>query len=209
MTKTATQAITVNPYVQPTSITINMNYEWLGSSNGSNLAKANLPVVKSDDHVTTTITEGSSNQPRGDADYIHVLKEITGGYIPANTGVVVYSATAKTYTANITTTGATLGETNILKPWVTVGTPSDATYYTLAAGPTFKKSSGGILAAGKAYLVLPTSAPELNVIIDGTTGINAIQKQAENGEFYNLAGQRVAQPTKGLYIVNGKKYMVK
>ena len=323
VTKTATQAITVNPYVQPTSITINMNYEWLGSSNGSNLAKANLPVVKSDDHVTTTITEGSSNQPRGDADYIRVyqgstitfaapvgycikslvfttggnnswtapkisagslssktwtgkapsvtfylsgscfiasvdvtleaatainiditsanwasfssayeveipegvtayyaqqkdaenvtLKEITSGYIPANTGVVVYSATAKAYKANITTTGATLGETNILKPWLTAGTPTDGTYYTLAAGPTFKKSSGGILAAGKAYLVLPTSAPELNVIIGGTTGINEVRGQMEEviGEYYNLAGQRVANPTKGLYIVNGKKIIVK
>ena len=26
---------------------------------------------------------------------------------------------------------------------------------------------------------------------------------------YNLAGQRVAQPTKGLYIVNGKKVIIK
>ena len=324
VTKTATQVITVNAYVQPTSITINMNYEWLGSSNGSNLAKANLPVVKSDDHVTTTITEGSSTQPRGDADYIRVykgstitfaapvgycinslvfttggnntwnaptpsngslstktwtgkapsvtfklsgncfiasvavtlevatainiditaanwasfssayeveiptgvtayyaqqkdaenvtLKEITGGYIPANTGVVVYSATAKAYTANITTTGATLGETNILKPWVTAGMPGDATYYTLAAGPTFKKSSGGILAAGKAYLVMPAAAaPELGVDFGGTTGINAVNGSEfkVNGEYYNLAGQRVANPSKGLYIVNGKKVIIK
>ena len=28
-------------------------------------------------------------------------------------------------------------------------------------------------------------------------------------EVYNLAGQRVAQPTKGLYIVNGKKVVIK
>jgi uncharacterized protein YlzI (FlbEa/FlbD family) len=26
---------------------------------------------------------------------------------------------------------------------------------------------------------------------------------------YDLQGRRVAQPTKGLYIVNGKKYIVK
>lgn len=29
------------------------------------------------------------------------------------------------------------------------------------------------------------------------------------GEVYNLNGQRVAQPTKGLYIINGKKAVVK
>ena len=41
---------------------------------------------------------------------------------------------------------------------------------------------------------------------DGTA-ISAVkaQKAAAEGEYFNLAGQRVAQPTKGLYIVNGKK----
>ena len=34
-------------------------------------------------------------------------------------------------------------------------------------------------------------------------------KGQTDGEFYNLAGQRVAQPTKGLYIVNGKKVVIK
>ena len=29
------------------------------------------------------------------------------------------------------------------------------------------------------------------------------------GEYYNLAGQRVAQPTKGLYIINGRKVVIK
>ena len=43
--------------------------------------------------------------------------------------------------------------------------------------------------------------------MDGeTTGINEVSSQkAENDEYFNLAGQRVAQPTKGLFIVNGKK----
>ena len=138
------------------------------------------------------------------------LKEIESGYIPANTGVVV-AGSANTYEATVTNTGATLGETNLLKPWLTAGTPTEETYYTLAAGPTFKQSTGGILAAGKAYLVLPTSAPELNVIIGGTTGINEVRGQMEEvrGEYFNLNGQRVANPSKGLYIVNGKKVIVK
>lgn len=42
------------------------------------------------------------------------------------------------------------------------------------------------------------------------TAINrvATDKQ-QNGEVYNLAGQRVAQPAKGLYIVNGNKVVIK
>ncbi len=41
---------------------------------------------------------------------------------------------------------------------------------------------------------------------DGTA-ISAVkaQKAAAADEYFNLAGQRIAQPTKGLYIVNGKK----
>ena len=30
-----------------------------------------------------------------------------------------------------------------------------------------------------------------------------------HNEIYNLSGQRVSQPTKGLYIVNGKKVVLK
>ena len=80
--------------------------------------------------------------------------------------------------------------------------------------PIFKKSTGGTLAAGKAYLVMPAGARELNVSFDeegNTTGVADINRETitNNGDFFNLAGQRVAQPTKGLYIVNGKKVVIK
>ena len=38
--------------------------------------------------------------------------------------------------------------------------------------------------------------------------INNTQLKAD-GQYYNLNGQRVSQPTKGLYIQNGRKYIVK
>ena len=40
------------------------------------------------------------------------------------------------------------------------------------------------------------------------TGIDDVRSQKEDvrGNFYNLAGQRIAQPIKGLYIVNGRKF---
>ena len=147
------------------------------------------------------------------------LKEITGGYIPANTGVIV-SGGANTYEATVTATGATLEEDNLLKPWLTAGEPEETTdYYTLAVNsenkPIFKKSTGGPLAAGKAYLVMPAGAGarELSISFDeegNTTAIDVISKTEDvRGEVYNLNGQRVAQPTKGLYIVNGKKVVMK
>ena len=130
--------------------------------------------------------------------------------VPASTGIVV-NAPAGTYAIPVLAGEADATTGNLLKPWLTAGTPGDATYYTLAAGPTFKKSSGGTLAAGKAYLVMPAaSAPELGVDFGGTTGIDNVQSSKVNVQsYYNLAGQRVAQPTKGLYIVNGKKVIIK
>ena len=49
------------------------------------------------------------------------------------------------------------------------------------------------------------------VLVNKTiTGIKTIQGSAKTSEVaFNLAGQRIAQPTKGLYIINGKKVFVK
>ena len=46
---------------------------------------------------------------------------------------------------------------------------------------------------------------------DDTTGIEDAVKSEElkDKSYYDLQGRRVAQPTKGLYIVNGKKVMIK
>ena len=47
---------------------------------------------------------------------------------------------------------------------------------------------------------------------DPATGINSVKGKefmVNGSEIYNLQGQRVAQPAKGLYIINGKKVMVK
>lgn len=47
--------------------------------------------------------------------------------------------------------------------------------------------------------------------VDGTTGVDELRrdKPTAHDTYYNLAGQRVLQPTKGLYIVNGKKVIIK
>lgn len=50
------------------------------------------------------------------------------------------------------------------------------------------------------------------VIRTDATGIANVAKSQEltaNSQYFNLAGQRVAHPAKGLYIVNGKKVIVK
>ena len=66
------------------------------------------------------------------------------------------------------------------------------------------------LPAGKVYLDVPAPGRDfIGLSFGEATGINAVESAKENGAVYNLAGQRVAQPTRGLYIVNGKKVIVK
>ena len=60
----------------------------------------------------------------------------------------------------------------------------------------------------KKYLKDGETTPELvngYLVSNVTVGINETKTTAAESVVYNLAGQRVAQPTKGLYIINGKK----
>ncbi len=66
----------------------------------------------------------------------------------------------------------------------------------------------------RAFLALPASSSSRQSIAvnfdDDATGIEEIvNSKLSNGKYYNLSGQRVANPTKGLYIINGKKVLVK
>ena len=68
--------------------------------------------------------------------------------------------------------------------------------------------------AGKAYLHVPSNGSRMLSITfedDETTGITNLQTNSElaSPAYYNVGGQRVANPTKGLYIVNGKKIIIK
>ncbi len=81
----------------------------------------------------------------------------------------------------------------------------------------FRKTSSGTLAANKAYLKISSSpaspAPSLSISFDGmgnTTGISNVQKTVvEDNRIYNLNGQEVKNAGKGIFIKNGKKYIIK
>lgn len=45
--------------------------------------------------------------------------------------------------------------------------------------------------------------------VGGTDGIKNVKTQSADKSFYNLNGQRVANPSKGLFIQNGKKIIMK
>ncbi|MCH5308199.1 MAG: hypothetical protein J1E37_08925 [Prevotella sp.] len=64
---------------------------------------------------------------------------------------------------------------------------------------------------GKAYLQAPSNSRILTFSFDGeATGISAVNTvESQKLAVYNLQGQRVTTMNKGLYIINGKKVMIK
>ncbi|MBQ7572392.1 MAG: hypothetical protein IJT19_09165, partial [Bacteroidaceae bacterium] len=52
-------------------------------------------------------------------------------------------------------------------------------------------------------------AEVIGLDFDGTDGIEGMEMENESDGkcLYDLSGRRVAKPTKGLYIVNGKKVL--
>ena len=146
------------------------------------------------------------------------LEEVTEA--PAGTPLVL-QATAGTYALNVVAS-ATAVTGNKLEVSDGTATTTDAnTVYALAAKGEpavvgfYKVKAGVKVPAGKCYLsVAVTSAPEyLGFGGEGnTTGVETLNVERgtlNDNSYYNLAGQRVAQPTKGLYIVNGKKVVIK
>lgn len=144
-----------------------------------------------------------------------------GNIIPAYTGVVL-AGNEDTYTLTTTSESATVSNNSLVAnvgEYILPANDGNGNYnYTLAAGPTFKHSSGsGTLSAGKAFLRTTTNvtagARGLDLVFDEgeTTGISEIEKlrNVGNEKFFDLQGRLVAQPTRGLYIVNGKKVIIK
>lgn len=150
-----------------------------------------------------------------------VLNEVASKQVPANTGVLVKS-TANVVAVNRLETAPAIEGTNLLKPASEKMTEGFKFYklaydnYTEKTGLGFYwgAENGGAYTVkpGLAYLAVP-EAQAANVkgfSFDGTqTGINGVEATAAKGAIYNLNGQRVEKAQRGIYIQNGKKFIVK
>lgn len=157
--------------------------------------------------------------------------EVDGYYIPANTGILLYSDAENVdyYTVENYTVDALAEGANMLMLAPVAGGEFTAKkgykYYKLAYNDYTAKTGLGFywgaenggafkVKAGTAYLAVPeaNTAGAKGFAFNGeATGIEGVNANVENAKaIYNLNGQRVASLAKpGLYIVNGKKVVRK
>ena len=182
------------------------------------------------------IPEGVEVYTANTVDGNRLMMQQVTGVLPANTGVIV-RAEQGTYAFEQSFENAEEIENNLFRGSVEDEyiTPENGyKYYVLAmkdgvvgmyadalTGGTFKNN------AHKAYLVLSeknlgiydeevdTEDPGMQLSnsyyfdFSGTTAIEPVVSEVEDNIYYDLSGRRVENPTQGIYIVNGKKVLVK
>lgn len=135
--------------------------------------------------------------------------------VPAATAVVL-KGEAKDYTGVVIEEAPALTN-NDLQVNLTESFASNGKQYCLAKKNEvvgfYKVKEGVNVKAGKAYLVIEgQNAKDFYAIDDETTGISQMengQLAIDKAEIYNLSGQRVNKAQKGIYIVNGKKVVIR
>ena len=139
-------------------------------------------------------------------------------YIPVGVGILL-----KRSVAGVTSykgeayEGTPENMASLLKGSATAATDVTAYKDFVLYRDEFVMSSASSIAAGRACLPAasaPAGASRLDIVIDGNlTGVDTLNVErgtVNDGSFYDLSGRKLAQPTaKGVYIMNGKKVVIK
>lgn len=142
------------------------------------------------------------------------MTEITDGIVKSGQGVVLKNSSASiTMTSTTSESSDDYSGNSLIGTMTSITNPGNA--YVLNKGSQgvgfYKLSASGTIDANKAYLTYSASARDF-FGFDETTGISEkviVNSEKFDGEWYDLGGRRIAQPTKGIYIINGKKIVIK
>ena len=155
------------------------------------------------------------------------MTEITDDIIPAKTGVVLRGEANTTFNFFYTAEdGATETEGNMLRGYAgateyrEVTLPEDYATYVLAVeneiAGFYRKDAPFKVYNHKAYLNVPVASGANALRIrfgdEETTEIESSKLKIDDSAssaVYDLQGRRVLAPTKGIYVVNGKKLVIK
>ena len=148
-----------------------------------------------------------------------VKSEITTS-IPAGTGILLSGAAGTTYSIPVVASSTTDVSDNKLVHGDGINTVNAVTgkdrYVMINKEGTavFRKigATGPVVATDRAYIEFDADGEAhelLSLDGDDVTAIKNIKVGSEDNIYYDLQGRRVLYPTKGLYIVNGKKVILK
>ena len=142
------------------------------------------------------------------------LTPISDGIITKDTGVVIKSTSDSILPVSSASASTDTNANSLTGTMKTITNPGNA-YVLSKKGDNgvgfYRLKDTGTIGAHKAYLTYSGSfAPEFLGFGDETAIENVTMSQEPaNGEYYDLQGRKVTNPTKRLYIVNGKKVVIK
>lgn len=126
--------------------------------------------------------------------------------VAAGEGIILKGTAGEEYEVPVATAEVAASTTNLLA----TGTVSEGDY--ILYDGQFVLCTGGTLPEGKAYLpasAITSGAKIITLAFGESTGISEAKAAKADGAIYSISGVRVAQPQKGVYIMNGRKVIVK
>ena len=208
--------ITYSTYCTTPSVSITV-----GASKFTSTYYSTLPLVVPTGLTAYTFKVNASNK-------LDISQTINAGQTIAKDQAVIIYGNAGTYDFNITGTDSTKDANNVLRGFDVASTTTGGNiYYRLTTkgndastiGFYWGAENGGAFTVGahKAYVAVGAQldfgagARMADIFgFDEANGIDNVNGETiTNNRYFDLQGRQVTQPTKGLYIVNGKKMLVK
>ena len=184
-----------------TKKTVSIAANTVGSDNWATYYKSNVNRV-ADANTTVYIATVAGDKL--------TLTAVADKNIKAGQAVILKS-TAATITLTSTTDEATADFSANELRGTDVAMAAPANTYVLGNGTSgvgFYKYTG-TLEANKAYITIAAGARDFYVF-DNVTAIKSVRDNTQkDATYYDLNGRQIQNPTKGLYIMNGKKVIIK
>ena len=177
--------------------------------------------VNSDYDLDFSATEIEAYKVKVTSKGVATLTKVNN--VPAGTPVLLYKDGGKTENIPVMTGAAAVTENDLVAGTGAAVATTVGEYTNMilnnVSGIGFYFANGKTVATNRAYLHFATSlapdpaAARMTMIFEDedVTGVNEVRSQKEDvrSEWFDLQGRKVAQPQKGLYIVNGKKVVLK
>ena len=197
--------------VLPFNVTVKQAKETFGNE----VKLAQLTGINSDNMEFSSVdmtTDENATAMNANEPYMIYVPEGLSEAKTINGVTIVEGTPSKTSVSGIDFIGSYDALTNI------PASDGSNTYYFVSDNKLWKTAESGTadtMQGTRAYFKVPgTSAARLRgFVIDSnnTTGISSVATTSQRTEedYYDLQGRRVKSPKRGLYIVNGKKMVVK